>query len=466
MNRILLGILGTSVFLGRAVADDGGANQAAEADRANLVSSGAAAPSPGGDIRGEPNLFDLEFLTARLTIRSPDKTLTTVTIAPFLGSPYQPLLSEARIGIFAESSGAFGLGAAWGYNQARARLARSSLPRGHVDDDKMEKLRGPLASAVQVACSVAANQGCKTGDASALCRMVENMNGFCRQEGKSLSSVADQLLQAISVGEVARAPQQYAAAAALPAWAVEFAQAHMQLQAARDAYDKASDEAAKKADDRSIKSSRVARLEEKYRRSVGVNVLGALGWFPLINAPPIAPKMDASAADAYAEHFRNADLGAAVRYYFIRTVLIQGRGGYRWDRASAIKGTEITGQYYVGFDFAAMKPFGKEPDDSGFQPGIGGGLSVLEYRCTATAGCSTELELGDPYPKTGALDHRTQLTGFIEWRVRKEFQARLSIDVFVDKVKGRIPGTNPTDGSPRLFHTTPSLSVGSSFWGL
>jgi hypothetical protein len=101
------------------------------------------------------------------------KTLTTATVAPFLRPPYQPLLSQTRIGIFAESSGAFGVGAAWGYNQARARLARSLLPRG------------------------------------------------------------------------------------------------------------------------------VARLEKNYHSSIGVNVFGALGWFPLIDAPPIAPTRPARSTLAH-----------------------------------------------------------------------------------------------------------------------------------------------------------------------
>lgn len=468
MNRAVLGALGTLVFLGRAIADDRDTDSTKEADPSNLVSSGAAAPSPGGDIRGEPNLFDLEFLTARLTIRSPDKTLTTITVAPFLTPPYQPFLSETRIGIFAESSGAFGIGMAWGYNQARARLANSSLPRKTIDDDTAAKLRGPLDAAVQVACSSAARRECpkQASDALALCKLAEQEEKICNA-AETLGARAESLKSKLALESVANALRQYSSAQPdhLP-WALAFTQANIQLQVAIDAYLQTSNEAAEKADDSAIKLERANRLANAYRNSVGANVLGALGWFPPIDAPPIAPKMGAAATDAYAEHFRNADLGAAVRYYFTRTVLIQGRGGYRWDRASAVQGTDITGQYYAGLDFAAMRLFGKGADDSGFQPGIGGGLSVLEYRCTAAAGCSTELELGDPYPKTGALDHRTQLTGFVEWRVRKEFQVRFSVDVFIDKVKGQIPGTNPTDGSPRLVHATPSLSVGSSFWGL
>ena len=82
----------------------------------------------------------------------------------------------------------------------------------------------------------------------------------------------------------------------------------------------------------------------------------------------------------------------------IRSVPVQGQ----------IRGTKLTGESYVGLDLAAMKHLGDGPDDTGFHPGIGGGLSVLAYRCAADGGCSIELEFGDPYPKTAALDHRTQ----------------------------------------------------------
>jgi len=43
------------------------------------------------------------------------------------------------------------------------------------------------------------------------------------------------------------------------------------------------------------------------------------------------------------------------------------------------------------------------------------------------------------------------VTGSIEWRVRKEFQARLAVDVVVDEAMGQIAGTDAEDSSTAPF---------------
>lgn len=449
------------------------AAQAEPTSPSEMTEAGEATPSVGGNVRGEPNLFDLEFVTARLTLRSPDKTLTTVTVAPWLRPDYNRFLSETRVGIFAESSGAFGIGVGWGYNQARDRLASTSLSTSanQSPNEPQAKLRGPLAAAVHLVCSTAMLQNCPLGDGSDACKAAFAVRETCKPQAglpheRTLGVVADLLVSNLKPLGDNSAPEYYAATTPLSAPLVAFAQSRAQLLAAITAYSSGSNDGAKKADSKDLTSARAARLERAYCHSLGVNLMFSAGWFPFVDAPSIAPKMGDPPKEAYAERLRNVDVGAALRFHLSRQALVQARGGKRWDRTSAAIDTDITSEYYLGLDIAAIKLFSDGPDASGFQPGVGGGLSLLVYRCSAEGGCSTELELGDPYPKTAALDHRTQITGFIEWRVRKEFQVRLSADVFVDKVKGLIPGTDATDASPRLVHVTPSVSVGSSFWGL
>ena len=424
-----------------------------------LTESSAATPSVGGSVRGEPNLYDLEFATARLTLRSPDKTLTAVTVAPFLRPPYNRWISETRIGMFAETSGAFGLGVAWGYNQARARLASEDLPT--LDEKTIASaaanLRGPLAVAIQIVCVWAKAHNTGTTDEQAVSTGIDNICQY--RDSKSIGASASMLVSDIK-NKVQALSAHHAPVL------VDVSEILPQLEAALKAYEEGNKVIGNKGDDDLLRTSRADRLERAYKHSFGLNVIAAVGSFPYVDAPKLSPPMGASTTDAYAHTFRNVDIGGAARFYVSRTFLVQVRGGRRWDRANAMEDTKLTGEYYGGLDLAAIKLFGKGPDETGFQPGIGGGLSVLEYRCSADGGCSTDLELGDPYPKTFALDHRTQLTAFVEWRARKEFQVRLTVDAFVDKVKGQIPGTEATDASPRLIHIIPSISVGASFWGL
>lgn len=439
--------------------------------------SAPAVPSIGGDVRGQPNLFDFEYVTARLTIRSPDKTLTGVTFAPFLTSDYNPWISEIRFGTFVESSGAFGLGTAWGYSQARRDLSTEPLPTlGSLQKCDLQKIqqeqakrRGVLAAAVHVACAQLRDYvpHCSLG-VPGECEIISDADAACK--GKTgpvnLAPLANQLISKLAILTPPVASDIYAPVD-LDSRLADLIQTSRLLRVARDEYEMRSDEVIKALDDKLIKDKRAERLERAYRHSVGFNLLGAVGWFPIVEAPDIAPMMSTDPPrNVFENHVRNVDVSAAARVYGSRNQLVQLRGGYRWERVDPVVGTELTSEYYVGLDLAAMKLLSQGPDESGFQPGIGGGVTLLLYRCVEERGCKTELELGDQYPKAAALEHRTQLTAFVEWRLRKEFQVRLSVDVFVDKGKDQIPGTNPSETSPRLTHMVPSLSVGSSFWGL
>jgi hypothetical protein len=357
----------------------------------------------------------------------------------------------------------------------------SRIPRFQVtadtDDAKAQAdatQRASILAAVQLTCSLAAVRESQCGgtkNATPACQLAISLTETCMdRKAQTLAKVAGvlegKIRRKLAIPADLDVPKMYAPHDALVPEFVEFAQVRVQLRAAIDTHTQAANDAAKSANTKALMSSRAARLERAYKNSLGLNVIAAIGWFPFIDAPDIAPTVSKAPINAYAHAFRNLDLGAAVRFYATHAMLVQVRGGNRWDRANAMQGTMLTGESYVGLDLAAIKLLGDGPDSTGFQQGIGGGLSVLAYRCAADGGCSTELELGDPYPKTAALDHRTQLTAFIEWRVRKEFQARIAVDVFVDKVKGQIVGTDAEDSSPRLIHVTPSVSVGASFWGL
>jgi len=221
-----------------------------------------------------------------------------------------------------------------------------------------------------------------------------------------------------------------------------------------------------KADDKLIKKEQLQRLTQAYRRGIGVNLIGVLGFFPIVSAPAITPSGSSLSQDAYHQSLRNIDATLAFRYYWNRFALVQARGGNRWDRADAFATTTLSGRGYAAVDVGLFFPLDDLPDDSGFQRGVGLGTTVVHYRCEASGGCLTDPGLGDPYPKTLPMDWRVQSTVFVEVRLLKELQFRIGTDYFIDKVHGTITGVDASVNSPVLRHLTPSLAVGSSFWGI
>ena len=477
MRTLLLVFVALGVATLRiADADDGAAES-------KMVESGAAVPTVGGDVRGQRNSFDMEFVTTRFSLRSPDKTLTTLTVAPFLTPQYKYKwwLSETRIGVHVENSGAFGVGLAWGYNSARRYLADTPLDTCDTTLDKELKTscrnslaaqREAMATAVDAVCDRARTYTAQCATTSLACTKANVIDQMCRNSTQTnLAVLADQLTSKLK--PPARTlnhdkPELYTGPTAADEATLPFRDAYITLTSASMQYVESSTAAKRKADDHVAMKSRAERLTQAYAKSIGVNLYSALGGFPITDAPEIAPmagKGPGEPRDAFSRRLRNFDLGGAVRFYPARTVLLQGRGGYRWDRTAAMEGTPYTAEYYVGVDLAGMYLW-STPDQTGFQPGIGGGITALFYSCREAGGCTTELGLGDEYPKTAPLEKRGQLSGFVEWRPYKEFQVRLTVDIIVDSVKGQIMGTRIEDVSPRLFHVVPSISVGSSFWRL
>lgn len=155
-----------------------------------------------------------------------------------------------------------------------------------------------------------------------------------------------------------------------------------------------------------------------------------------------------------------------MRIHPTRTSVIQARGGFRRDRVSQVDDVEMAKQYYAALDVAGIFLFGSGPDEAGFQTGLGLGGTLITYQCIESGGCKTELLLGDQYPKNAPLEHRWVASTFLEWRLKKELQIRLAVELTFDKVEGRIPGNHPTEADPSLRRMSPSLSVGTSFWGI
>ncbi|WP_437678461.1 hypothetical protein [Sorangium sp. So ce131] len=431
-----------------------------------LQVAGAATPSVGSDIRGIPNLFDSEFAAARLTFAQPNKTTATLSVAPLLTPGlYGPWWSETRLGLLVEDSGSFAVGASWGYNLARARLAADKLPeatpeekapRESVEQQVDASIR-PLVSAL---CA-RLDECSKAAPRSALCVATAETDAACK---------------AMSAGALGAKPKELYDNSKLPDAPAGLSGPDLALYSEiaqlREQIHKLIDERKSRVEAEALKAARSAvakfqreRLERAYTYSFGFHVLGAVGFFPRVSAPPIAETSGGEPEDAHAQAIRNLDVALAARLNLSRSVLLQARGGYRKVRADAFESTELAGQGYGALDAAFFVPFDSAPDDKGFQAGLGFGLSLTYYDCAAAGGCSTELGISG-YPAKLPLDWRTQATGFIELRMIKELQFRLGVEGFIEQVNGTIEGTAPDVRSPTLRGIRPTLSVGSAFWGI
>jgi len=434
-----------------------------------LANAGSAVPSVGGDVEGEPNLLDLEFVTGRVTFKSPSKVLTTLTMAPLLSPNYDWRYAETRIGVYAETSGAFGMGVAWGYNGARNRLAHSTVPtlaeiespeEAAKRQKKLADVSDDLDVAVKSACAIVAE--CAAAPVSDNCsRLTRGAAGrpsalrICRSDaGRTVR--ARQLVSALDLQASATPDQTYRAIGEL----------RSRIRDLIDEFASGALTSAQKADDALLKKQQQKRLAEAYKGSWGVNVLGVVGFFPPVNAPPIVTATSTTPVNVYDQVLRNVDASLAVRYYFTRYILAQLRGGNRFDRADASSSTSLDGRGYGAIDVGLFAPLVSAPDDSGFERGIGFGFTTIVYGCEVSAGCSTDPGLGDPYPKTVPLEWRAQMTMFVEIRLLKELQFRVGADYIVDQVHGPIKGVAAAYDAPRLAHLVPSISAGSSFWGL
>lgn len=487
MTRVLLGmLLGAALVPGGASAQDTGADPDGDAADGSARAAGTATPQLGQDVDGAPNLSDTEALAARLSLGT-EKSLATLTWAPFFRpGDYHPGYAETRIAGFADTSGSFGFGLGWSWNGARAKLlAPIAFPKAPapVQADLDALLRSRLREFCELAFP-GRDPAATTDDASSFCNpdvvvatASDRAIGFWqrteaakgpparpapeRAEPLPVPDLATR--RAIDrLGEELRALK--ATLDAVRAGALGDAAGDLQLLV--DARAKAGTSALRSVREKEIRAAAQKRLDERYDGALIPTVYGTATLFPIFLAPAIGPK-DAPGAvrNGAAEPLQRVDAGASLRYFLSRNLVLQWRAGWRRERPDPARGSAMFNTGLIGMDLGYFHGTG-DPDDDGFVPGWGTGVSATGFACGSADGCLTAVTSPDPeYPEKLPLDGRVLAGAFIEARRSSKLQIRFGLQLRADFVHGTIERT-ALEKNPTVFAILPTLAVGSSYWGL
>lgn len=493
--------------------------QRAGAEDPALLESGAVTPTPavGGEIDGVLAATDVERAVARIVVTS-DKTTAHVSVAPLLTlGDYVPVLSETRVGVGADSTGGSNLGLSIGYNEPRTRLdgyakdpkfCESTGPVPAPDPDLLNDVKGKnqaICATAQAVCGPGGGEACRA------------TAEICREEipGVPPNILLTRLLQkASAIGE----PAPFSAAApvppsppAAPAGAPDAAYAaalsryltqlteYQQKLAAHEAEVWAHQQrridfstlqrhlvsgsllnekvtvqgnsALNQRETDRLGERQTCRMERAYSMASTVVLSGSVGFFPLFFGPDIAPEEGDPLRDGSPNVVKRLDLSLGYRFHFQRTIAAQLHGGYRAERADSVGDSELLPRAVLGAGLGVFVPFaGAKSAASGFQPGVGLGLSGTVWFCGADGGCLTPV--GSPDPAYGdnkgqlPLSRRAEVTGFVEWRIEEALQFRGGVSWRTDTVKGHIERTDPALRDATLTRLSPIVAVGSSFWGI
>lgn len=480
-----------------------------------LLQGGSSTPTPvvDGDIENVPNLTDIELAVARITI-SAQRAQANLSVAPLLiPGRYRSVASELRLGVSADSAGAFGLGAAIGYNQPRVRLSEyaadpafceptsgasardpaASRPEVKALDAEIESTLDDLCGLVAAACDgrIEGDAPCKnavrdcaapsagspsTKRAPAVLRLTKLLGRVellkdagtppapPKRPDRTIKDSDDYVaLLAAYIQEATAFQGRRAALAALRA----------ALPAARDLRarrEKAGEASVFLREEGLVEQRQLCRLDAAYLRASIVTLGASVSFFPLYLGPAVEQSpAGGEARVANAHYLRRVDATAAYRFYPTRRVSAQLRGGFRAERASASEASALLWRALAGADLGFFAPIDDAPDPTGFQRGLGVGFSGTAWFCGAEGGCVTDVGLASPYSgETGflPLSRRIQVVGFIEWRQAAALQIRAGIEARLDSVVGALSTSDKATTSPLLTRVIPTLALGSSFWGL
>jgi hypothetical protein len=466
-----------------------------------LVQSGSATPTPivDGDIENVPNLTDLELAVARLTVSS-ERTQANISLAPFLiPGHYKVVLSELRLGVSADSLGAFGVGMSLGYNQPRHRLTEYALDPAFCEpkqrttagpdvqslDAEIENMLGDLCALAAAACAGAEDAACRgavrecaqaaPADTPAVFRLLKLIR---RLEALKDPGAPPSPPRAPDAG-AKEDPAYFAAlteymnkSATYQGRRAAFTAVRLSLPIARALRERreAVGEQSDLAREQGLVSARqLCRLKAAYRMSQLVNVSASVSFFPLYFGPRIT-RVDGAETELANEHYlRRFDAALAYRLYVSRLAAVQIRGGVRTERGDTSEDSPLLTRGLVGADLGFFAPLSEGPDENGFQRGVGFGLSGTAWFCGASGGCETSIGLSSPYaPGSGVLplSRRIQVAGFVEWRQAAALQIRAGVEARMDSVVGALPEGSGAGSSPMLTRVIPTLGIGSSFWGI